>query len=84
MKHTYLMTVALLCHVVDSVTAVEKTKLYFSFITALSQEMSGVTIGSIPMIDYAMEEINNSSHILPNYTLHYKKILDSTVNCDLV
>lgn len=57
--------------------ASDKDKLYFSFITALTGDST--SNGGIPIIDYAIEEINNNSNILPNYSLHYTKILDSKV-----
>lgn len=43
-----------------------------------------VSSGVIPMVDYAMQEINNRSSILSNYTISYEEILDSKVclSCD--
>lgn len=60
------------------INANEKKDLYFSFITALSG--SSTTSGGIPMIDFALEQINNDSRILPNYTLQYTTVLDSQVS----
>ena len=56
----------------------EKPVLHFSFITALSG--GSESSGGIPIIDFALEEINNDSRILPNYTLRYNNVLDSKVH----
>ena len=55
----------------------EKVALNFSYITARTG--SYVTAGTIPVVDLALELINNRSDILPNYTLQYTEILDSQV-----
>ena len=52
--------------------------LYFSYITTKTGDYVGA--GAIPAVDLALEQINNSSSILPNYTLEYTDILDSMVN----
>ena len=54
-----------------------KRKLHFSFITALTG--ASTSSGGIPVIDFALEQINNDSRLLPNYTLLYKSVLDSQV-----
>lgn len=56
----------------------EKISLHFSYIT--TKTGSFVASGAIPMVDLALEQINNSTSILPNYTLSYTTILDSEVN----
>ena len=35
--------------------------------------------GAIPVVDLALEQINNRTDILPNYTLSYTTVLDSQV-----
>ncbi len=59
------------------VPAADKTELYFSFITALTG--SPQSSGGIPVIDLALNQINNDSRLLPNYTLKYTEVLDSKV-----
>lgn len=56
-----------------------KKDIYFSYITSKSGGF--IVSGSIPMVDYAIQEINNSTEILNNYTLHHGDILDSQVCC---
>ena len=70
----YLLLVVLLF---QTTQASDKIKLYFSFITAVTGDST--SNGGIPIIDYAIEEINNNSNILTNYSLHYTEILDSKV-----
>jgi gamma-aminobutyric acid type B receptor len=70
-----LATVALLC--LSSVGSGEKVPLQFSYIT--TRTGSFVAEGAIPVVDLALEQINNRSDILPNYTLSYTRILDSKV-----
>ena len=55
-----------------------RTPLYFSYITTKTGDYVGA--GAIPAVDLALEQINNSSSILPNYTLEYTDILDSNVS----
>lgn len=57
--------------------AAQKKPLHFSFITALSG--GSTSSGGIPIIDFALEQINNDSRLLPNYTLQYTSVLDSEV-----
>ena len=52
----------------------EKTTLYFSYITTKS-----FAAGAIPVVDLALEQINNREDILPNYTLNYTTIEDTKV-----
>ena len=54
-----------------------KKDLHFSFITALSG--GSTSSGGIPIIDYALEQINNDSRLLPDYNLQYTTVLDSEV-----
>ena len=56
---------------------VEPHTLHISFV--VSKTGSFVSSGVIPMVDYAIQEINNRSNILSNYTLSYEEILDSKV-----
>ena len=60
-----------------SVPAYGKIPLYFSYIT--TKTGSFVASGAIPVVDLALEQINNRTDILPNYTLNYTTILDSKV-----
>ena len=55
----------------------EKISLNFSYIT--TKTGSFVSSGGIPAVDLALEQINNRTSILPNYTLNYTTILDSEV-----
>lgn len=57
---------------------IEKKFIHFSFITALTGDST--SSGGIPVIDFALEQINNDSRLLPNYTLKYTEVLDSKVN----
>ena len=57
--------------------AAQKKDLYFSFITALSG--GSTSSGGIPIIDFALEMINNDSRLLPDYNLQYTTVLDSKV-----
>ena len=52
-------------------------QLHFSYITSKSGTF--VSSGGIPVVDLALEQINNRTDILPNYTLSYTTILDSQV-----
>lgn len=56
----------------------QKTPLFFSYIT--TKTGSFLASGAIPVVDLALEQINNRTDILPNYTLGYTNILDSKVN----
>ena len=40
--------------------------------------------GSIPVVDLALEQINNRTDILSNYTLNYTTILDSNVSSYII
>ena len=57
----------------------EKISLNFSYITTKTGGF--VSSGSIPVVDLALEQINNRTDILSNYTLNYTAILDSKVSC---
>ena len=65
---------------IDTTSGAEKTVLHFSYITTKTGGF--VSSGSIPMVDFALEQINNRTDILPNYTLNYTNILDSNVSGD--
>ena len=70
---------ALLCFTaVEMATAANKT-LHFSFITAFSGGTS--SSGGIPIVDFALEEINNDTNVLNDYELRYPEVLDSKVKC---
>lgn len=56
----------------------EKVPLYFSYITTKTGAF--VSSGSIPVVDLALEQINNRTDILHNYSLNYTRILDSNVS----
>ncbi len=71
------LTSLLVVTVAGSVSENRK-ELYFSFITALSGDSK--SDGGIPVIDLALQEINNDDRILTNYTLNYTTILDSKVH----
>ena len=59
----------------------EKIPLNFSYITTISGGVTGfVSSGSIPVVDLALEQINNRIDVLSNYTLNYTAILDSKVS----
>ena len=58
--------------------ATEKIPLNFSYITSITG--TGFTAsGGIPIVDMALEDINNRSDVLVNYTLKYTTIEDSKV-----
>lgn len=58
---------------------VNKTQLYFSYITTKTGDQF-VTSGGTPAVDLALEEINSNSSILANYKLNYTTVLDSKVS----
>lgn len=65
----------------NSLLNVEKIPLNFSYITTITGGVTGfVSSGSIPVVDLALEQINNRTDILSNYTLNYTAILDSNVS----
>ena len=72
----FLMVLLLTVHN-SEVGMAAKKPLHFSFITALSG--GSTSSGGIPIIDFALEQINNDSRLLPNYTLQYTTVLDSEV-----
>lgn len=57
---------------------VGKVSLKFSYITTKTGGF--VSSGSIPVVDLALEQINNRTDILFNYVLSYTSILDSNVS----
>ena len=72
----FMILLVSVCYSKIVVTA--KKDLHFSFITALSG--GSTSSGGIPIIDYALEQINNDSRVLPEYNLQYTTVLDSEVN----
>ena len=54
-----------------------KTTLHFSYITTVTGDLT--IAGAIPAVDLALEQINNRTDILPDYTLSYTMIRDSKV-----
>ena len=61
----------------DLTVAAAKKPLHFSFITALSG--GSTSSGGIPIIDFALKQINNDTRLLPEYDLQYTTVLDSEV-----
>ena len=59
--------------------APNSTSIYFSYITSITGAgfRSG---GARPVVDLALEQMNNNTDILPNYTPSYRTIRDSKVN----
>ena len=56
----------------------DKIPLYLSYITSLTSQ--GFTaIGEVPALQLALEQINNNTDILHNYTLNVSDIVDSKV-----
>lgn len=51
--------------------------IYFSYITTATGP--SITSGALPIIDYALDEINKNDHILTNYTLSHGQVMDSEV-----
>ena len=56
----------------------EKTPLYFSYIPPITGP--SIASGGIPVVDYALELVNNRTDILANYTLKHTQVLDSGVS----
>ena len=78
MKYLFVLVVPLLW--VCDCGSGEKISLNFSYIT--TKTGSFVSSGGIPAVDLALEQINNRTDILPNYTLNYTTILDSEVRIE--
>ncbi len=55
----------------------QKHALHFSYITTITGGIRA--IGGKPVIDLALEEINNRDDILQSYTLNYTTIRNSEV-----
>lgn len=64
------------CHISNTERA--KRDVYFSFVTALTG--SPLSSGGVPVIDFALEQINNDSRLLQDYNLQYTTIMDSQVS----
>ena len=58
----------------------EKIPLHFFYMTTKTGFFRASAAG-IPVVDLALEQINNRTDILPNYSLSYNTILDSKVEC---
>ena len=60
--------------------APNSTSIYFSYITSITGAgfRSG---GARPVVDLALEQMNNNTDILPNYTPSYRTIRDSKYKC---
>ena len=56
----------------------DKFPLHFAYITTKTGGF--VAGGSIPVVDWLLEMINERDDILQNYTLNYTDVLDSKVN----
>jgi len=80
---TILLVSSLVCAVrldLGSCESSNKTQLYFSFITAHSEQYTA--LGAVPAIDLALQRINNDSTILPGYNLSYTNdVGNSLVSC---
>ena len=74
---TRLILLVILCNSGLGLAAKEKKQLYFSFITAMTG--GSTSSGGIPIIDFALEQINNDPRLLPDYSLNYTTVLDSKV-----
>ena len=73
-----LLAIAYSHEVTSAQGAASKRELHFSLITAFTG--SPTSSGGIPVIDFALEQINNDTRLLPNYNLRYTSILDSKVS----
>ena len=71
--------VLLLVACAGATATVNKTQLYFSYITTKTGDQF-ITSGGTPAVDLALEEINSNSSILANYKLNYTTVLDSKVS----
>ena len=77
----YLVSVLLISFSAGQESQINKTSLFLSYITTKTAKGTGfVASGAIPLIDWALEQINNSSTILPGYHLGYKTVEDSQVH----
>ena len=56
----------------------EKTPLHFFYMTTKTGFFRAS--GAIPVVDMALEQINNRTDILSDYSLSYTTVLDSKVN----
>ena len=56
----------------------DKSPLHFAYITTKTGDF--IASGSIPIVDMALEMINERDDILQNYTLNYTDVLDSGVS----
>ena len=66
------------CAIANSATAtLTKRNLTFSYITTKSGGF--ISSGGIPVVDLALELINNRTDVLPGYNLAYTTVLDSKV-----
>ena len=57
----------------------DKTKIFFSYITSVTASAGFIAAGGIPVVDWALEQINSNTEVLSNYTLNYTTIHDSKV-----
>ena len=73
LKLTFLIFILFAIKAADS----EAEFLYFGFINTITGAFT--TNGSIPIVDMVLNQTNNRSDILGNYTLSYTKVLDSKV-----
>ena len=79
---SYLVTVLLfsLFHlsIGTHISNEDKIPLHFAYITTKTGDT--IASGGIPIVDLALQMINERDDILQNYTLNYKDILDSGVS----
>ena len=72
---TTLLAIAILC---SRCLSENKTVINFSYITTITGGIRA--IGGKPVIDLALEEVNNRTDVLQNYTLNYTTVLNSEVS----
>ncbi len=67
----------ILVALITNYSSSDSHELQFSYITTITGGIRA--IGGKPVVDLALEEINNRSDILQNYTLNYTTIRNSEV-----
>ena len=79
MEKIMVLFVLIIILLVPGSNGSNKIPLYFSYITTKTGAF--IASGAIPVVDLALEDINNHSDVLVNYTLnHSTNILDSNVS----
>ena len=54
-------------------------QLYFSLMVSSAAGLN--TSGVVPAVERALQDINNDSTILPGYSIHYTRVVDTKVMC---